>query len=448
MIAPAAKLFGLTAVTGIPLALWHAFGPTRFHGAIPAIIGTLLLMLIYDALRARNAIPDGVALHATGVTRLTLRGYGEVRFRLENTGSARGRWRIGLELPDPIRSDLEFHTVFLRGHGEAVNLNWPCTAVRRGFFRSMLAFIETTSPFGFWRVRWPIPAEAEIRVYPDLSNDRKALAGLFLKRQFSGIHVNRILGKGREFEQLREYIPGDNYDDIHWKVSAKRQKPVTKMYQIEQTQRIYIAIDASRLSARLIDSGTTDDADPQIERSVSAALVTALAAEKQGDLFGIIVFDDQVRKFIRAGRGREHYAACRDALYTVQPRQVNPNYEELYTFLRMNLNRRSLIVILTLLDDPVLSENFIRYAGFLARRHVVLTSIIRQPSIRPLFQETHAECVEDVYRDLAGHIIWHRQQILARSLHRNGIAVGFIDHSRLCPEIVTQYLGIRRRQLL
>src|SRR5204863_1117351 len=91
---------------------------------------------------------------------------------------------------------------------------------------------------------------SEIRVYPNLLNERKNLAALFLHRGSFGMHAQRQIGKGRDFEKLREYIPGDSYDEVHWKATAKRGRPVTKIFQIERTQEVYVIIDASRLSAR------------------------------------------------------------------------------------------------------------------------------------------------------------------------------------------------------
>src|SRR5439155_1828093 len=125
------------------------------------------------------------------------------------------------------------------------------------------------------------------------------LAALFLHRGAFGLHAERQVGKGREFEKLREYVPGDGYDEIHWKATAKRGRPITKVFQIERTQEIYVVIDASRLSARSVKGGrprdedrkadamrlphplqpSTIDAPPSatvLERFVTAALVLGL----------------------------------------------------------------------------------------------------------------------------------------------------------------------------
>src|SRR5439155_5760719 len=107
-------------------------------------------------------------------------------------------------------------------------------------------------------MRKSVPTQSEIRVYPNLLRERRDLAALFLHRGAFGLHAERQVGKGREFEKLREYVPGDGYDEIHWKATAKRGRPITKVFQIERTQEVYVVIDASRLSARPVESPAHD----------------------------------------------------------------------------------------------------------------------------------------------------------------------------------------------
>src|SRR5690606_8645271 len=100
-----------------------------------------------------------------------------------------------------------------------------------------------------WAVRGSSACEIELRVYPDLSKERKTVAAFFLNRGMFGLHAHRMVGRGREFERLREYMPGDSYDEIHWKATARRGTPITKVFQVERTQEVYVVIDASRLTS-------------------------------------------------------------------------------------------------------------------------------------------------------------------------------------------------------
>src|SRR3954454_8609887 len=139
--------------------------------------------------------------------------------------------------------------------------------------------------------------QSELRVYPNLLTERKNLAALFLRRGALGVHAQRQIGKGRDFEKLRDYVSGDSFDEIHWKATARRGKPITKVFQIERTQEIYVVIDASPPSARRAGEGEKQTVI--VERLVTAALVLGLAAERQGDLFGLMSFTDKVEGFVR-----------------------------------------------------------------------------------------------------------------------------------------------------
>jgi uncharacterized protein (DUF58 family) len=114
-----------------------------------------------------------------------------------------------------------------------------------------------------WQVRRKDPVAMEVRVYPNLrrNDDLKAL-----RQGVSGVHAMRQVGRGREFEKLREYMPGDGFDEIHWKATARRGRPVTKVFQVERTQEVYVVIDRSRLSGRAAGSNTGDETT--LERSI------------------------------------------------------------------------------------------------------------------------------------------------------------------------------------
>jgi uncharacterized protein (DUF58 family) len=269
-----------------------------------------------------------------------------------------------------------------------------------------------------------------------------------------------MVGRGRDFEKLREYIPGDSFDEIHWKATAKRGRPVTKIFQIERTQEVYVVIDASRLTARnagaravaaprSVSAGSTaPEAETVLERFITAALVLGLAAEQQGDLFGLLTFSNQVQKFIRARNGRAHYNACRDALYTLQPQVVTPDYDEVCTFIRLRVRRRALIIFLTPLDDPVLAEAFVRNIDLIRRQHLVLVNMIQPPGLAPVFTNPNVTSLDELYQHLGGHLLWDNLRQLDKNLQRRGVHFSLLQNERLSAEIVSQYLNIKQRQLL
>jgi len=244
---------------------------------------------------------------------------------------------------------------------------------RRGDYQLTECYLEAPSPLQLWSIRAIRPIRTLIRVYPNLRHDKTAAA--FLRRSLGGMHLQRQLGKGREFEKLRDYAPGDSFDEIHWKATARRGHPISKQFQIERTQEVYVVIDSSRLTAR-------GDA---LEQFVTAALVLAIAADRQGDHFGLLTFSDKVEQFVRARGGMTHFLACRNAIYDLQPRPVSPSFEEVFSFIQMRLQRRALLIFLTALDDPLLAETFSQHCGVIARRHLVIVATPQQTAAQPLF---------------------------------------------------------------
>jgi uncharacterized protein (DUF58 family) len=360
-------------------------------------------------------------------------------------GGAR-RLRFALALPGVWESREAEVRVELPADAPRARIDWHCTPRRRGRYGDVLACLETRSRFGAWQLRVRRPLACELRVYPNLFTERKQLAALFLARGQFGVRLRRTVGRGREFEKLRDYQPGDGFDEIHWKATAKHGRPITKVFQSERTQEIYVVIDASRLSARAvtIDGVTTTT----LERYLTAALVLLLAADRQADRFGLVVYDDRVRTFLRAGRGTGHYAACRDAIHALQPSGATPDVAETTRYLRAGLRQRALLFFLTDLTDPVLAEDFVRHARLLARQHLVLVNQLRPPGVAPLFTGVEAGGDDDLYGRLAGHARWAEARALAQKLRPLGITATLLENEAMAAQLVTQYLTVKERQAL
>ncbi len=542
MIIPRNRLLLWFAVVVLPFSLLGAVEPAAAGISLAAIAGLLVLALA-DAAASRTSLA-GISLQLPDVARMSKDREAKLEVRIRNERRRPKNLRLALALPREIESPQEDAWVALPPDCEWSLLTWPCLPRRRGNYQLEGAHLEADSPLGFWAARRHVPAQSEIRVYPDLFTERRNLAALFLHRGSFGLHAQRQVGKGREFEQLRDYIPGDGFDEIHWKATAKRGRPVTKVFQIERTQEVYVVIDASRLSARPVPNSRPRTGDPAaclghrpsplgsnlgdrpsaigsslgdrpsavgyslgdqlsaigystaaghnnvprpltpihapsegdsvafkaghgeatrtrtqdspvasqptttLERFVTAALVLGLAAEQQGDLFGLLTFTDQVKTFVRAKNGQAHFNACRDALYTLQPQIVTPDYDEVATFIRLRLRRRALLVYLTSLDDPVLAESFIRNLDLLRHQHLVIVNMLQPPGVAPVFSNPNLASMDELYQHLGGHLLWQNLRELEKVLQRRGVRFSLLQNERLSADLVSQYLGLKQRQAI
>lgn len=471
MIVPQTRLLFWFAFTVLPFSALGAVYPEAFLFSVAIIAGFVAVALV-DATLALGKL-DGVSLQLPEIVRVSKERPAVIPVTVRHQRQRSLRVRLGLALPRELQSPGEDVVVRLPEGVEDSCLDWTLRPTRRGNYRIGKAFLETSSRWGWWAIRGTVPVRCEVRVYPNLLQERKNLAALFLKRGSFGAHAQRQVGKGRDFEKLREYVPGDGYDEIHWKATARRGHPVTKVFQIERTQEVYVVVDASRLSARPASSGPNpvfSKAQPTrversgdslnteywklntppsvLERFLTSALILAQAAEQQGDLFGLMTFADQAQTFLRARNGKAHYSACRDAIYALEPRSVVPDFDEITAFIRTRLRRRALLIFLTSLEDPVLAESFVRNASLLAGQHLVLVNMLKPAGADPLFTRADVDGIDDIYRHLGGHLQWHNLRELEKVLQRRGVRFALVENERLASDLVAQYVGVKQRQLI
>jgi len=431
MIVPTNRLLLFVAALVLPAAAIGGLVP-NLALACMLLIAVAVVTFVTDAVLAPARL-NGVTVQPPELVRMSLHRQAAIALKIENGPT---RLKLGLAMPAEFVAKEESLEVEVRS--TLAQVEWFATPQKRGSFQLEGCYFETPSALGFWSVRGRTAVKCEVRVYPNLAQDIRQSAAAFLNRGSAGAHAQRLIGKGREFEKLREYEHGDTFDDIHWKTTAKRGRPITKVFQMDRTQEVYAVIDGSRLTAR----------EDILERYINSALMLGAVAEKQGDLFGLVTFSDRVNGFVRARNGKAHFTACREALYTLQPKLVSPDFDELGAFLRTKLRRRALIIVLTALDDPSLAESFLRNLSLVKRKHVVLAGMVAPAGSVPLFSGQDVETEDGIYAALGGHLAWRKIKELDRSLSHHGIRLLLLDPLRIASQVTAAYQSVKARQLL
>jgi uncharacterized protein (DUF58 family) len=477
MIAPRTNLVAWAAATILPLSiLAGVVGSLRYICILG--IAVFALASLADLLLGLGKYRQ-LEWQIPAVSRATAGRNFEFDLKLNGTGLRGGAIRLAVELPPAVKPDQP--SIALQIKGDLVNLPIPIKGIaeQRGKYPIQRLFFDWVSPARLWVFREERPLVGELRVYPDLALEGRKIAH-FLDRGGFGVHRQRQIGRGREFEKLREYEPGDSFDSIHWKAAAKRQKPITKVFQVEKSQEVYLAIDSSRLSSRSLSSSYSSSSssstvlDPSahhqspitnhqslltshlspltsetiLESFIAAALLAGATAERQGDLFGVVTFSDKVDQMARARSGSLHFNHCRDLLVNLQPKLVAPDFEDIAATLLNRLTKRSLLIFLTSLDDSVTGESFLLAARFLARRHLVMAMMLLPPGTQPLFSAPGVEYADQIYDNIAGHLRWAKLQELRKQLLQVGVLFYLAPSQSFTLTVVSEYLATKRRQLL
>jgi uncharacterized protein (DUF58 family) len=424
------------------------------HGVAVAVL--LVIIAATDGMTRRRQL-KALTVTIPEVVRMTVDKVSQIQVIVRSPDSNGIRVRMGLALPAQIASEHNALQMTLPNGPQGAVLKWPCRALERGRYKVERCHLEMISKFGFWALRRRLRLTGEIRVYPNLISGQQQLLGLFRRRQW-GLRTQRRIGKGREFEQLRDYLPGDSFEDIDWKATARRHHPVTRVYQVEQAQEIYVVLDASRLSTRsalfvtdrrqVARSGQPHPSATIFERYTTAALIMSMVADQTSDRYGLLVFSDKPECFIKAGRGTAHYNACRDALYHRKPRTVSPDFEELFAHVGTHLRKRALLVFLTSLDDPVLAQSFIHAMRAAGRQHILMVNMFRPPGAHPLFSISDIKEIRGIYQHLVGHMLWASISETHRQLKQYGASLHLLDENRLCSQLVSQYMDVKQQQVI
>jgi len=358
--------------------------------------------------------------------------------------------RLKLERPNPADGSTSA--------GSSPALLWSWTSeialLRRGLWPGPRLGVEWLSRFGIWRLRQWFELPEPLRIEADLRSGRREILRSQIYRALVASRQTPWTGQGREFERLRDYQPGDTYPEIAWKATARRNAPVTRLFQWEQKQEVYFVIDQSRASA-LNPAEDREDGFLQehqkrlLDLSVETALVGATVALELGDEFGLVTYADEPKSWLRAGSGQSHFHQFRDRLLNLEPLPTTADYEVLFGEIRLRLRRRAYLVVLSDLTERWVSDPLRRSIGLVRSSHAVLITSILPAHARPAFSPGEDPQTDlDVYAALARERENQRVGALARQLRQLNVQLRFVPATRFLRTAVEGYLESKREQRL
>jgi len=291
--------------------------------------------------------------------------------------------------------------------------------------------------------RWVrAPLEQRVQVYPNLDEARKHSIFLLRSRQIEmEKRHTRIRGIGREFESLREYREGDEYRDICWTAAARRGKLVTRLYQVERSQTVWIVIDSGRLMRARIRDLT------KLDYAVNAALSLAQVALYSGDRVGLLAYGRKLQQRVPAARGSAHLRQMMEQLATIHEETSEADHLRTAGLLLTDQKRRSLVVWLTDLAETAMTPEVVEAASQMMTRHLVLFVAIGQPDLNELAAQRPTDKAQMYRIAAAQEMIYRRELMLARLRERGALAME-VSSASLAPALVNSYLEVKARNQL
>lgn len=430
------KLFyALLAVGFVPLSL--SWGRPGLRWLALAYDAGLLAAAFFDARLSR--LPAGLEIFREFGGRFHIGAETEVRVRVENRTARAYRLKLKDEHPPEMTLLSPREVELTAGPQESQALAYSLKPVRRGRFEFGRVAVRVRTRLGLaWREE--LAGEAvSVKVYPNVRRAREAeLKALGARSLIAAQRRAAWRGEGRDFESLREYVPGDELRHVSWSATARRGRLTTRQYQIERDQTLLIALDAGRLMTARIEHET------KFDTAIHAALALMSAAQRAGDHAGLLVFGRRVKSYVPPGKGREQLDRVLEALHAIEPELIEPSYTRAFEFIAANCKRRSLVVLLTDLVDDEGSRELLNSLRILRPRHLPLVTTIADRDLRASVRDAPASVEELFTQSVAEEIMLQREAALRLVEAQGGLALD-VTAAALVPSLLETYIRVKER---
>jgi uncharacterized protein (DUF58 family) len=419
--------------------LGPAFIDLRFVYAMFAWDGLVLLAWLADL--ARLPKPGQLVVRRSWPSLAALSISSNVELTLINSSRTNIQATLTDTVPLQLSSEPPTLAVKVAGRSEG-QVSYGIRPMQRGDAKFGDCYVRYQ---GVLRIaeRWArAPLEQTVRIYPNLEEARRHTIYLLRSRQtaLEKRHA-RVRGIGREFESLREYQHGDEYRDICWTAAARRGKLVTRIYQIERSQMVWIVLDCGRLMRARVGEFS------KLDHAVNAALSLAQVALYSGDRVGLVAYGRGIRQQLPAAKGSAHLRQFIERLSLVHEEGSEADHLHMAGRLMSDQKRRSLIVWLTDLAETAMTPEVIEAASMMMPRHLVLFVVIGQPDLGELASRTPKSQTE-MYQVAAAQEVVHRREMLLARLRERGALALEVRSGSVSPVLVNSYLQIKERNQL
>jgi uncharacterized protein (DUF58 family) len=320
--------------------------------------------------------------------------------------------------------------------------NYELRPVKRGEYNFGALNVYAFTMLGLLMRRYRFDQGRQVPVYPSFLQMRKYQL-LAISNRLSEIGVKKIrrIGHSMEFEQIRDYVKGDDIRTMNWKATARRNQLMVNAYTDEKSQQVYCLIDKSRVM-RMPFNGMS-----LLDHAINASLVLSNTALLKHDKAGIVSFAEEIGGFVPAARTQTQMNIILDHLYRQKTRFLESDYEKLYSFIRNKVNQRSLLVLFTNFESLSALQRQMKFLRKLAQQHLLLVVFFENSGLFDMIRKP-AGNIEEIYTKTIAEKFAFEKKLIVRELEQYGIICLLTAPENLTINTVNKYLEVKARQLI
>lgn len=365
----------------------------------------------------------------------------EVNIRVESIYSFPVRLEIIDEIPPVFqRRDVLFRLKLAMGEGKIIR--YKLRPTERGVYSFGHVRVFASTPIGLVQRRFTLCQPCDVKVYPSyLMLTRYELLAMSNNLTEMGIKKIRKVGNHTEFEQIKDYVSGDDFRLINWRATARTSRLMVNVYQDERSQQVFNIIDKGRVMQQAFRGMT------YLDYAINASLVLSYIAMRKEDKAGVVTFSDHFEDFVPASRRTGHMQNILEMLYRQQTRFAESDYSALVAEVNQHITKRSLLILYTNFANRISMERQLPYLLQLNRRHRLLVVFFEDHEVKD-YLATRSESDEEYYRHVVAEQFAYEQRLIVSSLKQRGILALLTTPEALSVDVLNKYLEIKTRELL
>lgn len=428
---PTVWFAALTAATGLALFAW----PGRSWSTLLVVEALLLAVLLVDAVAC--VAPKRIAVHRDVAESTTLGERIALSWLVENHSPRSVRVTVTDALWPSLGAERRQVSATLHS-GARLRARTELQPTRRGRFPFHDVTVRVQGPLRLVARQATRGVPGGLRVMPAYPSREEVQRRMIVPRVLEvGLRSVRTSGGGKEFDQLRDYRPDDEFRRIDWPATVRLQRPIVKQYRAERNQNVVLLLDNGRVMA-----GTVGGV-PRVEHAMDAVLAMVQVGTRLGDRVGMVAFDRQVRSILVPTNAKSQLGRAAEAMFALESDLAESAYQAAFDQASARFRRRSLYVVLTDLVEAAVDQALLPALPILTRRHLVVVAAVQDPAVQEWAAGGAHSWASEAFREAAAVNLLHQRRRATARLRAAGAIVVDAAPGRLAVELVDTYLEIK-----
>lgn len=401
------------------------------------VIMALLLIDIVLLYRSK----DGIKASRNLPTKLSNGDSNPIELLVSNQYNTAVDIKIIDELPKQFQ-ERDFEIKYQLKAKDSKTFTYSIRPTERGEYHYGALQIFVSSSLGFAQRRFSFNEEAMVPNYPSFLQMRKyELMAFTNKLKDYGLKKIRRIGHTMEFEQIKDYVQGDDVRNINWKASAKRNQLMINQFQDEKSQPVYSVIDKGRVMKMPFEELKL------VDYAINATLVISNIALKKGDKAGMFSFSNKVSNQVMAQKRASQMNLILETLYILDTDFKESDFARLYVDIKRTITQRSLLLLYTNFETMDALHRQLPYLQAIAKSHLLVVIFFENTELKELVKSP-ANSTQEIYQKTIAEKFVYEKKLIVNELNKYGIQTILTEPQNLTVNTINKYLEIKARGLL